>query len=181
MDELFDSLTKLGPRWMAFIIIGTIGGAIAYLIAHRQYLRQLRSGHAEQIALKDETIKMLNEARTTATSTLEQAKIDAVKERDQYRSALHEEKAHHQSTLLRLTELESRPDLGRILELERSFHEEKMKVQAKMLETLLKLEDKIDEEHQQNAKVCKEMAQTMQGLVKYLAKKGVIPNDHSLV
>lgn len=174
MQDLYDFLIKLGPGWMSFILVGTIGGAIAYLVSHRQYLKMLRAGHEEQIKLKDETIAMLNEAKATAIVTLEAAKNDAVKDRDNYRDRLHEEKAHHQSTLLRLTELESRPDLTQILKVQRDFNQDNVGVQQKMLDLLTKLEKKIDEEHQVNTELCVKTGKALDGLVKMLVAKGVI-------
>lgn len=174
MEALYEQLVKLGPGWMAFILVGTLGGAIAYLVSHRQYLRMLKTGHEEQINLKNETIAMLEQAKLQAIATLEAAKGDAVKDRDNYRDRLHEEKAHHQSTLLRLTELESRPDLSQILKLEREFHGEKMAVQHKMLETLFSLEKKIDDEHRANTELCVKTSKALTGLVDMLVKKGII-------
>lgn len=180
MDGLYDWLVKLGPGWMGFILIGTIGGAIAYLVSHRQYMKMLREGHADQIKLKDETITMLEQAKTQAVATLESSNKDITKERDMYRDKLHEEKAHHQSTLLRLTELESRPDLSQILKLEKDFHDQKMAVQGKMLDALTRLDTKIDNEHRANAKLSQDTAKALTGLTKFLETKGILPQNHTV-
>lgn len=178
MENLYDLLLKLGPGWAATIIIGLVVGSIVYIISHRQYLRQMKEGHADQIKLKDETITMLEQAKQHVTTTLESAKNDITKERDVYRDKLHEEKAHHQSTLLRLTELESRPDLGQILKLEREFHEQKMQVQSKMLSTIERLDAKIDREHMTNAALTQKTAAALNVLVDFLEKKGIVPENH---
>lgn len=179
MENLYEFLVKMGPGWMATILMGLIIGSIVYLIAHRSYLKQLRDGHAEQIKLKDDTITMLEQAKTQAIATLESSVKDITKERDTYRDKLHEEKAHHQSTLLRLTELESRPDLGQILKLEREFHDQKMAVQTKMLGALEKLDAKIDKEHSTNATLTQRTAKALDGLVTFLVTKGIIPENHT--
>lgn len=100
MQDLFDMLTKLGPGWMAFIIVGTLGGAVAYVFSHRQYLKMVRAGHEEQLALKDETIKLLNASREQAINIFNLTTLDLTKERDVYRDRLHEERASHQASLL---------------------------------------------------------------------------------
>lgn len=177
--DLYQMLSKF-PGWMAFIVVGTLGGSIAWLFSHRQYLKMVKSGYEDQIKLKDDTIKMLQDARQAATSTLEQAKLDAVRERDQYRAALHEEKAHHQATLLRLTEMESRPDLSKILSMERDFHEQKMKINQEMLNLLGRMDTKLDTEHKANTKICQQTAAAMGSMIKYFVAKGLLPNDHPL-
>lgn len=190
MNELYEVLVKLGPGWTVVIVLGTVAGTMFYVVANRRYHRMMVRGHAEQIALKDDTVKMLREARDEAVAILTKAKDDAVKERDVYKDKLHEEKAHHQATLFRLTEAEARPDLGKILTQEREFHEAKMKVQKellgmnqRMIDQLVAMDRKLDEAAKRklddaaNSVACQKTVQMVRGLVDYLIRIKVLPGD----
>lgn len=178
MQDLYDFLIKLGPGWMAFIMLGTVGGAISYIIANRTHIKLLHSGYSEQLKLKDELLESYRRSNEEVS-----------KERDMYRDRLHEEKAHHQATLLRKTEIEnqltSRPDLGKILETEAKFHAEKMemnrlmvKMNERMLETLSKMESKLDNEFSTASHNCNKALELMDALVSKLISTGALPKDY---
>lgn len=179
MTELYEMIVKLGPGWANLIFLGVTGGTLIYIIANRQYLKMVREGHAEQLKLKDQTIEMLKSGKADSELILTQAKSDAVKERDVYRDKLHEEKANHQATLLRLAEMEKKPDLSRLLELEQSFHKEKVTLFDQLFKTLAKLDEKIEKEMKHQSKICDEQSRSLQGLIRLLVKQKVLPEEYN--
>jgi len=57
--RLYDTLLLYVPNWLVFALLGIVGGAIAYIISHWQFMRQVRSGYREQVRIKDEIIAAL--------------------------------------------------------------------------------------------------------------------------
>ena len=163
------------PGWAVFIVVGTIGGTIAYIFANRQFIKLQKSGFEEQIKMLSDTMKLQRETADTDKAVLMRTRDEAIKERDVYKDKLHEEKANHQATLLRMADLESRPDLSRILELEKKLHEEKMAIHKQMLESLSKLDEKLNRELAQNAAVCQKTAQMQEAVIKYLSENNILP------
>lgn len=174
MEQFYELLVKLGPGWMVIIVIGIIAGNVVYIVAYKQNQKLIREGHAEQLALKDETIKILKETKESAVLVMSQDKSRLQAERDSYKTQLHDEKNSHQATQLKLVEFESRPDLSQILQTEQTFHSQKMAVNNKMLETLDKLDSKLDKELKEHAAICIEATHLMHSVIMVLEKKGLL-------
>lgn len=98
MNDWINTSEILGIRglWMLF---GALVTAALFWLVNRKVLR-MQAEAAEKLAvILDRQIKALE------------------KERDDYRNKLHDERDGHQSTLLRIKELESRPDFSTLVTL----------------------------------------------------------------
>ncbi len=174
MDEFYQYLLGKSPVWANIIFFGTVIGLAVFIIANRTYIRQLRASYeerlkslsharSEQIDLKNETINMLERAKHESQLLLQEAAKDAVKERDVYRDRLHEEKANHQATILRLHEAESRPDLGRIITATAEFNKQ-------MLQSMQSLELEM----KKHSSVCSKSIRLMDVIIKTLIAKKIL-------
>lgn len=177
MDEFIQHIFSKGPVWVNIVFAGTLVGLTIFIIANRTYVKQLRASyeerinasteaHGEQIKLKDDTIDMLQRAKQESQLLLQEAAKDALKERDVYRDRLHEEKANHQATLLRLTEVESRPDLGRILSSVADFNQQ-------MLNGIKALELEM----KKHSSLCNRSIKLMDVIVTTLVEKKILTKD----
>lgn len=177
MEELYQHLLTKGPFWINLTIAGTIAGSIIFVVANRAYikqlrtsyedqLKQLREAHSEQIKLKDETIQMTNQAKAESQQLLREASMDALKERDMYRDRLHEEKANHQATLLRLSEVENRPDLSEILKTTTDYN-------GRMLAAIQSMEL----EFRKHSNLSTRSVKLLDGIVKVLIEKNILTPD----
>lgn len=170
MNELYDTLVALGPKWANLILAANIVGAALFVLINRKYYRAqteaydaqtelLKSNHAEQMSLKEDLI-----------THLKLVKNDAEKERDLYRAQLHEEKKVHQATQLRLHESESRPSFHGVQKEQRDFF---LEVHALMK----KLDQRVELSLKQSSDICTQSVVVMNGVIDYLKRTHILPDE----
>lgn len=166
-------------------IVTSVGLALAYLIS-RAYiaqtiktLKETIDSQAQSLKAKDELALSLAETTKQIIASLEEKLKVMTDERDGYRDTLHEERKPAQANVLKIQELELRPDLNKILQKEEAWHEQRelfyknmaenqtaiINTQRDTLDLIHKIKTNVDDELKQSNEVCSQVGKALADII----------------
>lgn len=151
-----------------FLLFGAAVGAIFWYVANKKF-RQMEKQARDTLhdIIRDKDVRI--------------AQIDA--ERQEYKAKSHTLRNDCQGYQLEIAELKTRPDFTSLMTLEKEWHSQRVAFYSKLFRTMERINDKLDinrESIRRSGVLCNEVAVGLVGLVKMLAKQGVVPADYEL-